>query len=96
MKFLPIGYTSVTGGDTQMVKGISRQVILVHAPDTQLFEQAIFILKDNSEGVTDEMLLKEAKRIINSPQKGKRLNGPIWACGGAALTGIIWLFTIFL
>ena len=40
-----------------MVKGISRQVVLVHAPDTQLFEQAIFILKDSAEGVTDEMLL---------------------------------------
>ena len=45
-----------------MVKGISRQVILVHAPDTELFEQAIFILKDNAASVTDDMLLKEAKR----------------------------------
>ena len=27
-----------------MVKGISRQVIVVHAPDPKLFEQAIFIL----------------------------------------------------
>ena len=79
-----------------MVKGISRQVLLVHGPDTELFEQAIFILKDNAEGVTDEMLLKEAKRIINSPGKKKVLYGPLWACGGAVITGIIWLFTIFL
>ena len=36
-----------------MVKGISRQVILVPSPDKALFDQAIFILKDNavSEGV---------------------------------------------
>ena len=27
-----------------MVKGISKQVIVVHAPEPQLFEQAIFIL----------------------------------------------------
>ena len=27
-----------------MVKGISRQVIVVHSPDPKLFEQAIFIL----------------------------------------------------
>ena len=79
-----------------MVKGISRQVILVHSPDTQLFEQAIFILKDNTDGVTDEMLLKEAKRIINTPKKKKTYYGPLWACGGAVVTGIIWLFTIFL
>ena len=49
-----------------MVKGISRQVILVQSPDTNLFEQAIFILKDNmGEGVTDELLLKEAKQAIS-------------------------------
>ena len=79
-----------------MVKGISRQVILVQSPDTELFEQAIFILKDNAESITDEQLLKEAKRIINSPKKKRRLAGPVWACGGAVFTGIIWLFTIFL
>ena len=48
-----------------MVKGISRQVIFVNSPDTQLFEQAIFILKEDAGGITDEMLLKEAKRIIS-------------------------------
>lgn len=79
-----------------MVKGISRQVILVESPDTQLFEQAIFILKDNAEDITDEMLLKEARKIINNPKKGRKLYGPVWACCGAVLTGIIWLFTIFL
>lgn len=79
-----------------MVKGISRQVIFVNSPDTQLFEQAIFILKEDAGGITDEMLLKEAKRIINSPKNRRTLSGPIWACGGAMLTAIIWLFTIFL
>ena len=79
-----------------MVKGISRQVIMVHSPETELFEQAIFILKDNAQNVTDDMLLREAKRIINQPRRRKSLYGPVWACGGAVLTGIIWLFTIFL
>lgn len=79
-----------------MVKGISRQVILVHAPETELFEQAIFILKDNAAEVTDEMLLKEAKRIINSPKKKKVLTGPLWACLGAGFTAVVWLLSIFL
>ena len=79
-----------------MVKGIARQVIMVHSPDTQLFEQAIFILKDNAQEVTDDMLIKEAKRIINAPKRKKRLIGPLWACGGAVLTGMIWLFSIIL
>ena len=49
-----------------MVKGISRQVIVVKSPDPELFEQAIFILKDSAvrQGVTDQMLLKQAKQAI--------------------------------
>lgn len=86
-----------------MVKGISRQVIVVHSPDPKLFEQAIFILKDEAvgqEGVTDEVLLKEAKRILNTPPDRKKrklyLYGPVWACGGALVTGLVWLLTLLL
>ena len=79
-----------------MVKGVSKQVILVHSPETQLFEQAICILIDNAQTVTDEMLLKEAKRIVNISPKKKRLNGPMWACAGAAAKGILWAISIFL
>lgn len=84
-----------------MVKGISRQVIVVHAPDPKLFEQAIFILKDgamDTGGVTDEQLLKEARQLIReSANKGRRnIRGPLWAAGGAALTGILWALTILL
>ena len=83
-----------------MVKGISRQVIVVHAPEPKLFEQAIFILKEDAldqEGVTDEALLREAKRLISGPGERKKrklsLYGPVWACGGAVLMGLAWLLT---
>ncbi len=86
-----------------MVKGISRQVIVIHSPDKKLFEQAIFILKDDAvgqAGVTDEQLLKEAKRLISGTNYSKRkrgiLSGPVWACGGAVLTGLIWLISTLL
>ena len=78
-----------------MVKGISRQVILVHSPDTKLFEQAIFIVKENAEAVTDEMLLREAKGLMGGSRR-KGLPSALWACCGAAFTGAIWLFTIIL
>ena len=79
-----------------MVKGISRQVILVHSPDKKLFEQAIFILRDDAKEVTEEMLLKEAERAIRFPQVKEKWCGPIWAAGGAAVMGILWLVTILL
>ena len=83
-----------------MVKGISRQVIVVHAPEPKLFEQAIFILKDDAlhkEGVTDDQLLQEAQKLIRVSGEGKKrkllLYGPVWACIGAALTGIAWFLS---
>ena len=83
-----------------MVKGISRQVIVVHSPDPKLFEQAIFILKDEAvtQGVTEEALLKEAQQIAARPARKRRLSlyGPVWACGGAVATGLVWLVTTLL
>ena len=83
-----------------MVKGTSRQVIVVHSPDKKLFDQAIFILKDDATGITDEALLKEANQAIRNPSGDRKrklyLYGPVWACGGAILTGLIWLLTAFL
>lgn len=85
-----------------MVKGISKQVIVVDAPEPKLFEQAIFILKENAvnqEGITDEALLKEAKLLLRSHNReGRRpvIPGPAWACAGAAVTGLAWLLSVFL
>ena len=84
-----------------MVKGVSRQVIVVQSPGEELFEQAIFILKDDAvgKGITDEMLLREAQKAIRGGSGKKRklwLYGPVWACGGAVLTGIVWLLTAML
>ena len=80
-----------------MVKGISRQVIVVDGPDPKLFDQAIFILKNDAlgEGITEEALLKEAKRIAAAPRsrRNSAAYGPVWACGGAVMTGIAWLIT---
>ena len=83
-----------------MVKGVSKQVIVVHSPDKELFDQAIFILKDGAvrQGISEEQLLKEAQQAIHSPDKRRYLRyyGPVWACGGAAVTGLLWLLTVVL
>lgn len=83
-----------------MVKGNSRQVIVVNAPDQKLFEQAIFILREGAvrpDGVTDETLLREAKGYISLSGRGKLSwlrSGPVWAFAGAAATGLVWLLSL--
>ncbi len=85
-----------------MVKGISRQVIVMHSPDPKLFDQAIFILKDDAVkgGISDEALLGEAKRLIRSGAlKGKpamSVQSALWACAGAGVTGLAWLLSLLL
>ena len=84
-----------------MVKGISRQVIVVDAPEAKLFEQAIFILKEDMEGITDETLLKEARQVIQGENKSSRkryiwLYGAFWAAAGALATGAAWLMTVWI
>lgn len=81
-----------------MVKGISRQVIVVQSPEPHLFDQAIFILRDEvvKEGVTDEALLKEARQLINAgkfEKKRNRIAEMVWAGVGAVLIGSVWLVT---
>ena len=81
-----------------MVKGISRQVIVVQSPEPKMFEQAIFILKDGQTGVTEETLLKEARKLINAsapPRKARYSPAPMWAFVGALATGIVWLISAF-
>ena len=82
-----------------MIKGISKQVIVVNPPDKKLFEQAIFILRNDAveQGITDEMLLKEAQQVIRGPMGRKKRNialyGAFWSAMGAAVTGLAWLIT---
>ena len=83
-----------------MVKGISKQVIVVQSPDKELFDQAIFFLRDEAvqKGVTEDLLLKEARKTICSSGKKRYLRyyGPVWACGGAMATAAVWLLTILM
>ena len=81
-----------------MVKGISKQVIVVQSPDTKLFEQAIFILRQSAveEGVSDEQLLREAKLAVRDEQRVlDKSYGLVWALAGACVTGLAWVVSTF-
>lgn len=80
-----------------MVKGVSKQVIVVQSPDPKLYEQAIFILREDAQEITDAVLLKEAGHIVQNP-KLRRLRscGPLWAGLGAGCTALVWLISAML
>ena len=64
-----------------MVKGTSRRVIVVDSPDPNLFEQAIFIVKNDvftREGVTQQQVLGEACRIARGYAREMQVPQPLW------------------
>ena len=90
-----------------MVRGTSRRVIVVESPDPNLFEQAIFIVRNDAlgkDGVTAQQLVDEACRVARSytrthSTRHSLLPGaPALYCGagGALAIGLIWLLTLLL
>ena len=90
-----------------MVKGITRQVILVKSPDPRLFEEAIFIVKEEAlarEGVSADKVLREARQAADGYiRQGKvwnrrmeRLPAPLCWALGAALASAGWAAWLFL
>ena len=77
-----------------MVKGVTRQVILVEPTDRQKFEKAIFILRDGGRESAEE-LLRQAGEIASETMGGgrKARQRPAWLLllAGAACTGALWL-----
>lgn len=53
---------------TEVVKGTARRIIVVKAPDPRVFEEAIFIVREDymrSPGVTQSKLMEEARQAAN-------------------------------
>lgn len=80
-----------------MVKGITRQVVVVKRPDQKLFDQAIFLVREDAladGGITEEALLSEARMVCR--HKEPRLiwfHRLLWAFSGAAVTGLLWFIS---
>lgn len=80
-----------------MVKGITKQVVVVKSPDQKLFEQAIFLVRDSAiseGGITEEALLKEARLACKGAgQPLPWLQRLLWASFGAVAAGGLWVIT---
>ncbi len=87
-----------------MVKGVARQVIVVRQPDRRLFEQAIFIVKEDAleGGVTAQQVLSEAERVAKGYVKRGKAESKSALCWGvlgvilgAVLASILWAVFLF-
>ena len=88
-----------------MVKGTSRRVIVVDSPDPQIFEQAIFIMRNDApDGVTSRQVVDQAVRIASSyarthggvkPDRTRWLPWLYALLGGGAI-GSVWLLLTLL
>lgn len=83
-----------------MVKGLARRVIVVKPEQDRMFEQAIFILRDDVKAVDEDALVRQAcecakKYVKDSSCRRRRVKipAPAFAAAGAAVTGVAWLAT---
>jgi len=95
------------GGEAKlMVKGTSRRVIVVRSPDPKVFEEAIFVLKEDfMRQRSAEQVVEEARRAAGDflrnnttvvpRRRGGHLRGVLMAAAGAAVTGLAWLAVHF-
>lgn len=77
-----------------MVKGITRQVVVVKGTDSTPFDQAIFLVRDSvlsKGGVTEDALLHEARNICKASSDRKLFHPALWSGIGAAVVGLVWL-----
>ncbi|MBE6912455.1 MAG: translation initiation factor 2 [Oscillospiraceae bacterium] len=80
-----------------MVKGISKRVIIVKPPVNSMFEQAIFILKENSfsgASVNSSDIIAEARAVVDDYVRthcGKRRKRSKRSTYIAALSSVITL-----
>lgn len=83
-----------------MVKGTTKQVLVVKGADASLFEQAIFLVRDDvvaQGGVSEDALLQEARRVCqHTTATIPWIRKALWSGIGAGATGLIWLITILL
>ncbi len=90
-----------------MVKGISRRVIVVDSPDPHIFEQAIFIVRNDAAvgggGVTSQQVVDQAVRIAKdyarthgAAPRRRAMSPWLSALLGGAAIGLVWLLALLL
>ena len=86
-----------------ILKGVNKRVIVVNSPDPRIFEQAIFIIREDvlmGKNGRNCDILREAQEVADRyirtavlppRQPPRRVSPAVLALGGAVLAGIVWL-----
>lgn len=84
-----------------MVRGTNRRVVVVKSPDPRIFEEAIFIIREDlfRRGDSADKVLAEAKKSANAYLKSvaagrkpwARIRGTLFAAAGAVAAGVAWI-----
>ena len=92
---------SAKGGNS-VVKGVSRRIVVVPSPDPEIFEKAIFIVREDfvgERGMTEKDILRQARQAAGTYAKARertagttlsRLRGGLYAAAGAAAAALAW------
>jgi hypothetical protein len=87
----------------KVVKGTTKRVVVVKSPDPKIFEQAIFIVREDyagKNGADSSDVLREAQRVADDYVRGSvpsgrgllhRLPPVVFAAAGAACAALVWL-----
>ncbi len=90
-------------GGGLVVKGISKRIIVVKSPDPKIFEQAIFIVREDyagETGVSQQEVLRQAQQAVSGylltggSRWGAllpRLRNALYAAAGAAVAALAWV-----
>lgn len=97
-----------TGEARAVVKGTNKRVVVVRSPDPRIFDEAIFIIRDDylsKDPDGAKALLEEARRaaddFVRSSAGAERRRiprkflHPLYAAAGAAAAGAAWLAVRF-
>ena len=78
-----------------MIKGVGRRIILLNNTESDLFDQAIFILKQEKIA-SNQDIIKECERMINQNIRVKKNSGTNrWKAGFFILLSVVIPLSIY-
>ncbi len=82
-----------------MVKGVSKRIVHLKTPPGDMFSEAIFILKEEAVGASEDEIIKEAisvaeKSAVRSAKISRRAATNLLCSGlGAVFVAVLWILS---